>query len=176
MEHARTSAGAYRLPRMIAQRLAEMCRGLRNGDAVARLAVFLARYHTAPGRLGRTFPVDRIALASHVELGLTAGQIRGALAVLEREGFVSRLAVPGSPYRKTAAGLRRKPVQWQIGAAFAALFAVVNKIALSRRAKAERRLVARKQIPAASVFSGDHTPLEAALVKLGRATGAYGPP
>jgi hypothetical protein len=161
----------YRLPRVIAQRLTEACRGLRNGEAVMQLARFLARFHTAPGKLGRSFPVDRIALSAHAELDLSAAQIRGALAVLEREGFVTREAVQGSPYRRTAAGLRRKPTQWRIGAVFEVLFAALNKAVLARRAKVERRLLARKQTPARAVLSGEQvlSPLDAALAKWERA-------
>jgi hypothetical protein len=161
----------YRLPRVIAQRLTEACRGLRNGEAVMRLAVFLARFHTAPGRLGRSFPVDRIALAAHAELDLSAAQIRGALAVLEDIGFVARLAAPGSPYRRTEAGLRRKPVQWQIGAAFAVVFETANRIARARREKAERRsaLVAKKNASSRGLISGEQSPLEAALTRWGAA-------
>ncbi|MCJ2042516.1 hypothetical protein MKK55_26735, partial [Methylobacterium sp. J-059] len=47
--------GGYRLPRTIGARLSAAVDGLRNADATMRLAQFLARFHTAPGRLGRAF-------------------------------------------------------------------------------------------------------------------------
>jgi hypothetical protein len=56
------AGGGYRLPRHIDARLTAALRTLKNADATLRLAVFLARFHSAPGKLGRAFPVDRIGL------------------------------------------------------------------------------------------------------------------
>ncbi|MCJ2042534.1 hypothetical protein MKK55_26825, partial [Methylobacterium sp. J-059] len=121
--------GGYRLPRTIGARLSAAVDGLRNADATMRLAQFLARFHTAPGRLGRAFPVDRIALAVHGELELTEARVRGALAALERIGFVVREAMPGSAYRATAEGLHRKPVFWRFAPEFFVLFEKANAAA-----------------------------------------------
>jgi len=185
----------YRLPRIIDVRLSAAVMGLRNVEAVMRLAVFLARFHTAPGRLGRTFPVDRIALAGHGELNLSEARVRGALAALERVGFLERQEVPGSAYRLTAQGLHRKPVLWKFGSVFGLLFEKANTAALAARgARSSARrpivpavaprpplsppvarpapLLARKDPPAVSVSSGDQnragpeSGLEAALARL----------
>jgi hypothetical protein len=177
----------YELPRAIHARLAAAARGLRNADAAMRLAAFLARFHTAPGRLGRTFPVDRIALAAHAELGLSASRIRGALAALEQIGFLERHELPGSRYRRTEWGLRRKPVLWRFAATFFAIFESANRIALGKRLSAARRMIpqpapllARKYAYRGDLFSGDQPRpkpdegLEAALSRL-RAAVAGGP-
>jgi hypothetical protein len=116
----------YRLPRSVADRLETAVRGRRNADAVLALAVFLGRFHSAPGRLGRPFAVDRIALADHAELRLTEARIRGALAVLEEVGLVERVEVPGSAYKATEHGLHRKPIQWRFGVEYLPAFSAAN--------------------------------------------------
>lgn len=112
---APASVGRYRLPREIEGRLVAAVSDLRNREAVYALAVFLGRFHSAAGRLERPFAVCREALADHPELGLTEARVRGALAVLEMVGFLVREPMPGSAYRATECGLRRKPVQLRFG-------------------------------------------------------------
>ncbi|ACA15672.1 hypothetical protein M446_1146 [Methylobacterium sp. 4-46] len=123
----------YRLPREAADRLATAAQGRKNAKAVHALATFLARFWSAPGRIGRAFPVDRVALADHPELGLTEARVRGALAVLEEIGFVERVEVAGSAYRATEHGLRRKPVQWRFGPDYMPVFLAANRRAQRAR-------------------------------------------
>jgi hypothetical protein len=127
------TGGGYRLPRGVETRLAAAARDLRNGDAVMALARFLGRFHTAPAVLGRAFPVDRAALAAVGALGLTEARVRGALKALEEIGFLVREAMPGSAYRPTAGGLRRKPILWRIAPDFADAFQKANATALRGR-------------------------------------------
>lgn len=62
----------------------------RSREAAFRLLTFLARMWGHPERIGRSWPVDRRALADHQLLGLTEGGVRGALRVLEMAGVVVR--------------------------------------------------------------------------------------
>lgn len=181
---ATQGGGGYRLPRTIDVRLAADVEGLRNAEAVRALALFLGRYHSSPTTLGRAFPVDRVALAAHGDLDLSEARVRGALAVLERVGFLERIEAPGSAYRATEHGLRRRPVLWRIGAAFAVLFQKANTAALAARGAGStaRRpvtspaaprpsagllaasktmtapLLARKESPVGNVSSGEQNP------------------
>ncbi len=124
----------YRLPpREAADRLETAVQSRKNAKAVHALATFLARFWSAPGRIGRAFPVDRAALADHPELGLTEARVRGALAVLEAIGFVERVDVVGSAYRATENGLRRKPVQWRFGPDYMPVFLAANRRAQRAR-------------------------------------------
>jgi hypothetical protein len=126
-------SSTYRLPRTASDRIDAATRGRRNADAVVALAVFLGRYHSAPGRLGRPFAVDRIALADHPELRLTEARIRGALAVLEEVGFLERVEVAGSAYKATEHGLHRKPIQWRFGVEYLPAFSAANNRAQRAR-------------------------------------------
>jgi hypothetical protein len=125
--------GEYRLPRGVEDRLSTALSGRKNAAAAMALAVFLGRYHSAPGRLVRPFPVDRIALADHQHLGLTEARVRGALAALEAIGFVERVEAPGSAYKATEHGLQRKPVQWRFGADWMPAFTAANARAQAKR-------------------------------------------
>jgi hypothetical protein len=152
----------YELPRAVQVRLLTAARGLRNADAVMALATFLARWHTGPKVIGRPFTVDRIALSAHLDLDLSASQIRGALAALDRIGLLERHVMPGSPYRRTEHGLRRKPVLWRVAADFLAMFEKANAAATAKRASVARRalppvapLVAKKEGFRLSLLSGD---------------------
>jgi hypothetical protein len=167
----------YELPRAVQVRLLTAARGLRNADAVMRLATFLARWHTGPRVIGRPFTVDRIALAGVEALGLSASQIRGALAALDRIGLLERHVMPGSPYRRTEHGLRRKPVLWRVCADFLAMFEKANAAATAKRLSAARRavpqpepLLAKKEGFRRALLSGDQpqSPLEAKLAELGQ--------
>lgn len=94
--HPTLQAGPYRLPPAILQRLTAALAPYKNRDASLDLACFVARFWSAPARLGLPFPIDRRALADHEILGLTEGRIRGALRVLCEVGFLDREPEPGS--------------------------------------------------------------------------------
>src|SRR4051812_4137738 len=102
--------GGYRLPAGVRDRLGAALGGFRNRDAAMALAVFTARFWTAPKRLGEAFPIDRRALAPVAALGLSEARVRGAIRVLVSVGFL----VPGcdapSRYRRTSEGWRCKPI------------------------------------------------------------------
>lgn len=150
---ATQAGGGYRLPRTIGARLSAAVEGLRNAEAVMALATFLGRFHTAPNVLGRSFPVDRAALADHAGHGLTEARVRGALAALELLGFLVREAVKGSAYRPTAAGLRKKPIVFRIAPDFAEMFGRANAAAQRARkaGSTDRRAVTPSPAPRPSV-------------------------
>src|SRR5215207_6592875 len=110
-------SGGYTLPKAAQDRLTTSLTGFRNREAAFALAVFLARYWSAPGRLERAFPIDRRALAERAaSLDLTEGQVRGAMGTLEKVGFLDRdIPPPGSRYKATPEGLHRKPVLFRFG-------------------------------------------------------------
>jgi hypothetical protein len=105
----------------------------RNREAAYALAVFLARFWSAPGRIVETFHIDRRALAEHGELGLTEKRIRSAITTLEEIGFIDRTVTSGSKYQPTENGLRRKPIRYQFGSEYAPLFISANRRAAARR-------------------------------------------
>lgn len=108
--------GPYKLPTAVLGRLTATLQPFRNRDAAMVLAVFLARFWSAPRRVALAFPADRRALARHAALDLTEDRIRGALATLERVGFIVREAVPpGRRYQRTADGLQRRPILFRFG-------------------------------------------------------------
>ncbi len=114
----------------------------KNREAAFTLATFLARYHTAPGRLGLPFCIDRRALLGHADLDLTEARIRRAIMTLEAVGFLDRpVPLSGSRYKATEEGLHRKPIAFVFGAEFSPLFHVANKRAQAARGgrKGERR-------------------------------------
>src|SRR4051794_16677254 len=80
---APASAGPYRLPHDVRNRLAAALAPCRNRDAAFALATFLGRYWSTPTRLLTAFPIDRRELAAHAALGLTEPRIRGAIRTLE---------------------------------------------------------------------------------------------
>lgn len=151
-------AGPYELPREIQARLVAALGGLKNRDAVMALAVFLARYWSAPARLVLAFPVDRRALMNRDGLDLTEARIRGAVAALEAVGFLERdIPAKGSLYRATEAGLHRKPVLWRFGSDFAQAFVQTN-----RRSRAGRGAAApawRPIAPAMALRRPETTPV-----------------
>lgn len=127
-------AGPYKLPRAVLDRLCVVLGGFRNADAAYALAVFLGRFWSAPGRLDRAFPVDRRALTDHANLGLTEGQVRGALRVLETIGFIEREFVAGSRlYQRTATGPHRRPITFRFGREFSPAFREANARAQAAR-------------------------------------------
>lgn len=138
------AAGPYRLPNEVRDRLSIALAPRRNRDAAFALAVFISRFWSAPGRIVSNFPIDRIALADRPDLGLTEGQIRGAIRALEEIGFVDRALVSGSKYRATVDGLQRKAVLFVFGPEYAPAF-----IAANRRAAAARGAQSRQRAPVA---------------------------
>lgn len=196
---APSSAGPYRLPKPILDRLVAALATYKNREAALGLAVFIGRYWSAPARLVAAFPIDRRALADHAVLSLSEARVRGALATLEAVGFIDRDVVPsGSRYRPTEHGLHRKPVLWRFGADYREALAKANSRAQASRTSSpsSRRLivstlapkmalpqpktppaqVAQRQIPAIAVLMGEQPPaspsgLDAALERLGRAIG-----
>ena len=140
--------GPYRLPPAALDRLTSLLEPFRNRDAAFALAVFLARFWSAPSRLALAFPIDRRALADHADLGLTEARVRGALATLELIGFLDRaMTLAGSRYKPTPDGLHRKPVLWQFGSVFANAFQSANNSA--RAARSGRQGDRRSLVPPA---------------------------
>src|ERR671910_2847697 len=85
--HPSPASGRYSLPRAVLDRLQAALAPAKNRESALTLAVFVARFWSAPGRLGLPFPVDRRALADHREMPLTEAQIRGAIVALEEVGY-----------------------------------------------------------------------------------------
>jgi hypothetical protein len=121
------------LPREVQERLTIALRPFRNRDAAYALALFLARYWSAPSRIADTFHIDRRALTEHGELDLTEKRIRSAIRTLEEIGFLDRAVTSGSRYKPTEAGLRRKPIRFQFGSEYAPLFIAANGRAAAGR-------------------------------------------
>src|SRR4051812_36508822 len=129
------TAGPYRLPHEVLDRLVSALAPARNRDAALALAVFLGRFWSTPNRLVSAFPIDRRELADRADLWLTEAQGRGAIRALEEAGFLDR-AIPGkgSRHRLTGAGeLHRKPVLFQFGGDYAASFSRANQRAQKAR-------------------------------------------
>src|SRR3954467_5603166 len=135
------SAGPYRLPRDVCDRLTAALAPFRNRDAAFVLAVFLGRFWSTPNRLLTAFPIDRRELAGHAALGLTEARVRGAIRTLEEVGFLDRAMASGSTHKATPDGLHRKPVLFMFGSDYGPLFGAANKRAAAAR---ERRLRSRR--------------------------------
>src|SRR3954454_2037368 len=125
----------YRLPRPVRDRLAAAVAGRRNRDACMALALFIARFWTAPRKLGLPFILDRRALAPVAALGLTEARIRGAIRTLERAGFLDRAVTGGRTHQRTPDGLHRKPIAFQIAADYRDMFAKPNARAAAARGR-----------------------------------------
>src|SRR5215204_1227767 len=126
--HASPASGRYSLPRPVLDRLQAALAPAKNREAALVLAVFLARYWSAPGRLELPFPADRRALCGHRDLPLTEARVRGAIAALEEIGYLARIVPePGRRYQPTADGLHRQPLVFHFGAEFEAMFVAANK-------------------------------------------------
>src|SRR3954469_18246370 len=133
------SAGPYRFPHDVRDRLASALAPCRNRDAAFALAVFLGRFWSTPSRLLAAFPIDRRELADHAGLGLTEARVRGAIRTLEEVGFLDRAVVSGSTHRPTPEGLHRKPVLFMFGSEFGPLFSAANRRAAAARERRSRR-------------------------------------
>src|SRR4051795_10077606 len=130
------SAGPYRLPRDVRDRLTEALAPFRNRDAAFALAVFLGRFWSTPSRLLQAFPIDRRELADHAALGLTEARVRGGIRTLQEVGFLDRAVASGSTHRLTPDGLHRRPVLFMFGSDYGPLFGKANRLAAAAR---ERR-------------------------------------
>src|SRR3954470_6101005 len=133
-----SSAGPYRLPRDVRDRLATDLAPFRNRDAAFALATFLGRFWSTPSRILTAFPLDRRELANHAALGLTEGRVRGAIRTLELVGFLDRALASGSASQPTPEGLRRKPVLYQFGNDYGPAFRAANKGAAEARGRRNR--------------------------------------
>src|SRR5215217_5756282 len=137
------SAGVYRLPHDVRDRLAAALAPYRNRDAAFALAVFLGRFWSTPARLLTAFPIDRRELADHAALGLTEARVRGAIRTLEEVGFLDRAVTSGATHKPTPDGLHRKPVLFMFGTDYGPLFSAANRRAAAGR---ERRFGDRRSI------------------------------
>lgn len=135
------SAGPYRLPAGVRDRLSAALAGRKNRDAAFALAVFLARFWSSPRRLLCAIPVDRRALAEHEALGLTEARVRGALAVLVEVGFLARYEPEaGKRYQRTEGGLQRRAILHRFAEEYAVAFTIANARAqVARGAQAPSR-------------------------------------
>jgi hypothetical protein len=127
----------YRFPHDVRDRLAAALAPFRNREAAFALAVFVARFWSMPGRVALPFPIDRRALAGHLELGLTEARVRGAIRVLEEVGFLDRAITSGSNYKPTEDGLHRRPIPFVFGSEYFPLFDAANKRAAAARGRQE---------------------------------------
>src|SRR3954454_11692324 len=137
----------YRLPHDVRDRLAAALKPLRNRDACMALASFVARFWSAPRKLGLPFVLDRRALAPIEALGLTEARVRGAIRALERAGFLERIVTSGRTHQATPDGLHRKPVAFTFGPDYRDAFSMANKRAAAARDRRSR--IGRTQTPAA---------------------------
>jgi biotin operon repressor len=146
----------------VQDRLAASLAPFRNREAAYALAVFLARFWSAPGRIVEAFTIDRRALADHAELGLSEKQIRSAIHTLEEIGFLDRALAAGSRYKPTEDGLRRKPIRFQFGAEYAPLFIAANRRAAATRGghSGERRPIPAQTARWASTVNSGASPLK----------------
>src|SRR4051794_9383035 len=136
-----SSAGIYRLPHDVRDRLAAALAPCRNRDAAFALATFLGRFWSTPARLLTAFPIDRRQLAEHAALGLTEARVRGAIRTLEEVGFLDRAVASGSTHKPTPDGVHRKPVLFMFGSDYGPLFSAANRRAAAAR---ERRSGSRR--------------------------------
>jgi hypothetical protein len=149
------ATGPYKLPRDVQERLTAALAPFRNRESSYALAIFLARFWSAPGKIVEAFHIDRRALAEHGELGLTEKRIRSALRTLEEIGFLDRAVTSGSRYKATDDGPRRKPIRFQFGGEYAPLFIAANNRAAAARGRhsGERKPLAPSTAPSPSTVN-----------------------
>src|SRR4051794_36312470 len=92
------TAGPYRLPHDVWDRLVSALAPARNRDAALALAVFLGRFWSTPNRLVSAFSIDPRALAGRAGLGLTEAPSRWGIRGRGEVGFLHR-AIPGQGSR-----------------------------------------------------------------------------
>lgn len=161
---APTAAGPYKLPRVVQDRLTVALAGFRNREAAFTLAVFLARFWSAPRKLLAAFPIDRRALAEHEALRLTEARVRGALTVLVEVGFLARYEPDaGRRYQRTESGLQRRAILHRFGEEFAVEFARANARSQAARGAAApaRRPISRptaERAPTANLAASSPMP------------------
>jgi hypothetical protein len=152
--HPSHPAGRYRLPQDVRERLSAALASFRNRDAAFALAVFIARFWSAPGRVVEAFTIDRRALADRDDLELTEARVRGAIKTLEAVAFLDRaIPKPGSRYQPTEDGLHRKPIFFVFGAEYAPAFIAANERARQERGGAvptRRKVEPSRSQPAAT--------------------------
>lgn len=91
-------SGTYWLPASIGQFLDETLGPRESAPRI--LARFLCRFHGAPGTLGRSFRIMRECETLQERVGLSAKQIRNAITVLTKIGFIRRIEPP-HPWRRS---------------------------------------------------------------------------
>jgi hypothetical protein len=160
--HPSQGEGPYRLPRDVQDRLSASLAPFKNRDAAFALAVFIARFWSAPGRIVEVFTLDRRALAEHEDLDLSEKRIRSAIATLEQIGFLDRAVTSGSKYKPTEDGLRRKPIRFQFGSEYAPLFMAANRRAAVARGgrPSERRPILAENARRVSTINSGASPLK----------------
>lgn len=164
-----TQSSPYRLPRDAHDRLTVALMSHRNRDAAYALAVFVARFWSAPARLELGFPVDRRALAEHPLLCLSEHQVRAARDTLEAVGFLTRQEPEdGRHYRRTPHGPHRKPIIFRFGLDYQAVFVVANKRSPARRPIAQTRPASTSVKSSAIVVSHKHPEAEAVVIMGGQ--------
>ncbi|WP_147023586.1 hypothetical protein, partial [Microvirga aerophila] len=153
--HPSQGEGPYRLPREIRDRLAAALMPFRNREAAFSLAMFIARFWSAPGRIVEGFVMDRRELADRDDLRLSEAKVRGAIRVLEEIGFLDRAISSGSKYKATEDGLRRKPIRFVFGSEYAPAFIKANGRAAAARGghSRDRRPVTPSSAPRPSRVS-----------------------
>jgi hypothetical protein len=154
------TAGPYRLPHEVWDRLVSTLTPARNRDAALALAVFLGRFWSTPARLVSAFPIDRRELANRPDLRLTEAQVRGAIRALEAVGFLDRaISDKGSRHKLTGAGeLHRKPVLFQFGSDYAVSFSRANQRAQAARERHSHVRRALNPVTASRASTGFQSP------------------
>ena len=90
-------SGRYWLPAAIGNWLDDEI-GMRE-SAPRILARFLCRFHGGPKNLGRSFTILRENAKLQTETGLSANQLRGAIAKLKAIGFIREVERDGEDWR-----------------------------------------------------------------------------
>ena len=110
-----------------------------------------------PVWIAMAFPIDRRAIADRADLGLTEGQIRGAIKTLEAASFLDRAIVEKGPrYQRTSTGeLHRKPVLFTFGSDYAPSFIAAIKRSRKHRGGRPRLPHPPSQTGTGSIVAAD---------------------